>query len=504
MEYEVIQNIIKEQIEDKFGFEGLLDSTDQSSECSGYGKESCIKLLEGMLKGIPDIIRVFNPDKTILLFNESGYKFYKKNRDEVKGKRCFEILNKKERCEDCDVEKVIETKKMIRTEKYIPEFSKYMEYTCNPVLNKSGQVIFVVEQLRDITERKILANTIKESEERYRKIVNLSPEAIIITVDDKIVLANNQACRLVDEDYSRIIGASVYKYIHNDFIEILKKRIKHMEENRKSKYTFDYKIYRCDNSAIEVEVSSSYLTYKGKPAIQSIIRDITELKKNLNQAAKFQRKCLETTCPCPEKIKMESLYIPARTVSGDFFKMYKVNEDLVVGIVWDVSGKGITAALSVSAFLVLFGEAVLNSHDPQEIIKSLNKKIINHLEERYIAACCFSLDFKNNEAKVVGAGINQYAFQKCKDNPQELIVKGPFLGMFEDSVFDEHTICFESGDRFCFFTDGLDFIFDHEINYLKTHTITEFNLYLKNILNDMLTDGEGIKDDSTLIALEIE
>lgn len=504
MDDEVIQNIIGGQVQEKFGVEELIHSIVHSAEYSEYGGESCIKLLEGILKGIPDIVRVFNPDKTILLFNEAGYKFYKKNRDEVKGKRCFEILNKKERCKDCDVEKAIKTKLMVRNEKYIPEFNKYMEYTCNPVLDRKGEIIFVVEQLRDITDRKILVNTIKESEERYRKIVNLSPEAIIITVGDKIVLANNQACRLVGEEYSQLIGASVSKYVQDKSMEIIEKRIKYMKENKKAKCTFDYRIFRSDNSNIEIEVSSSYLTYKGKPAIQSIIRDITEMKKGLNQAAKFQTKWLETECPFPEKIRMESLYMPARTVSGDFFKIYKISEDLVVGILWDVSGKGITAALSVSAFLVLFGEAVLASHDPQDIVKNLNNKIINHLEERYIAACCFSLDFKKNKAKVVGAGINQYMFQKSESDPREMIIKGPFLGMFEDSVFDEQIISFESGDRFCFFTDGLDFILDNEINYLKSHTITEFKDYLMDCLVDLLNYKESLKDDSTIIALEIK
>jgi sigma-B regulation protein RsbU (phosphoserine phosphatase) len=296
----------------------------------------------------------------------------------------------------------------------------------------------------------------------------------------------------------------VFKYVPDESRETIKKRIKYMRESKNSKCTFDYRIFRCDNSSIEVEVSSSYLTYKGKPAIQSIIRDITEMKKGLNQAAKFQRKYLETACPFPEKIRMESLYMPARTVSGDFFKIYKISEELVIGILWDVSGKGITAALSVSAFLVLFGEAALASHDPQEIVKNLNKKIINHLEERYIAACCFSLDFKKNEAKVVGAGINQYVFQKSDSSPREMIIKGPFLGMFEDSVFDEQIVSFQSGDRFCFFTDGLDFILDNEINYLKSHTITEFKDYLRDFLVDLLNYKESLKDDSTLIALEIK
>lgn len=75
--------------------------------------------------------------------------------------------------------------------------------------------------------------------------------------------------------------------------------------------------------------------------------------------------------------------MPARTVTGDFFKIYKVNEDLAIGIVGDVSGKGITAALSVLAFFVLFREAILISYDPSEIVKILNKKNCQLLRQIY-------------------------------------------------------------------------------------------------------------------------
>jgi sigma-B regulation protein RsbU (phosphoserine phosphatase) len=486
--------------------ERLLDSTKYFTKFEVNMKNCTLDLLEGVLRGIPDIIKVFDSDNTILFFNEAGYNFYKKTRDEVRGKKCCEILNSKDSCENCDVEKVFKTKQMIKIEKYIPEFNRFMDCTYNPVLDNSGEIIFVVEQLKDVTEKKILANTIKESEERYRKIVNLSPEAIIIVVDNRIVLANHQACKLVGIEYSEVIGESIYKYIENECVKNIRKRIKQILEEKKGKSTFDHKIIRYDNSVVEVETSSSYLTYKGRPAIQAVIRNITEMKRALNQAAKFQKKNIENISPIPEKFEMESLYMPARTVSGDFFRIYKVNEDLAIGIVGDVSGKGITAALSVSAFFVLFREAILISYDPTEIVEILNKKIVNYLD-KYIAACCFSLDFKKNEVKIAGAGINQFMFQKSNCNSQEFIIKGPFLGMFEEGMFEEQVISFEKGDRFYFPTDGLEFIFnDNEIkeNYLKAHTITEFIPYLKNILNNIITDVGGLKDDSTLVALEIK
>ncbi|WP_411681526.1 PAS domain S-box protein [Clostridium thailandense] len=498
MEYELKSNELMEKI-----FFGSSKEIIKLVENDYY-----TRLLEGVLSGIPDIIRVFNPEsKTILFLNEAGYKFYNKTRDEVRNKKCYEILNRQEKCESCDVEKAIKLKHMIKTEKYVSEFNRFMECTCNPILGENGEVALVIEQLKDITEKKILVNTIKESEERYRKIVDLSPEAIVIAVENKIVLVNHQACKLVGIDYSRIIGESIYKYVDKEFLKIMHKRVKHILEEKKTKCVFDYKIVRYDNSSVDVEISSSYLTYKGKPAIQSVIRNITEIKRGLNGAAKFQKKYLNNTSPIPDKFKMDSLFMPARTVSGDFFRICKVNEDLAVGIVGDVSGKGITAALSVSAFFVLFHEAVLLSVDPSDIAYNLNKKIVDYLDDRHIAACCFSLDFRKNKAKVVGAGISQFLFQKNKCKPEEFIIRGPFLGMFEDSVFDEKIIYFEKGDRFYFPTDGLEFIFnDNEIkeNCFKAYTIAEFISYLSSILNNTVADIGGLKDDSTIVALEIK
>lgn len=340
---------------------------------------------------------------------------------------------------------------------------------------------------------------IKESEETYKQIVDLLPDATIITVDGKIVLANKEALKY----NNNLIGEKIDKYVP-DFIKTLNKRTSQILENKIKKTIFDYKVI-FDNDIIDLEISSSYIEYNEKPAILSIMRDITERKRELNSAAKMQKKILKKPHLFQNKAKIETLYIPAKTVSGDFFYVHKINDDLFIGMIGDVSGKGVTAALSISAFNVLFHEAVLSSQDPFEIVKNLNIKVANYLGERYVAVCCFSFDFKENKAKIVGAGINQFIYEDSHGYKLR-IVRGPFLGMFENTMFDEKIIHFQSGDKFYFFTDGLDFIFDNDNivgNYLKKFTINELKNNIEQLLNDMLTDVEGIKDDCTLLALEI-
>ena len=186
------------------------------------------KELHGILNGIPDLIKVYNTDYTISFFNEAGYSFYNKTPKEVKGKMCYEILGRKEKCIDCSFEEVMKTKQMIIKERYIPELNKFMDVCYNPVLDEEGNISFIVERLRDITEKKILDKTLQDSKEKYKQILNNFQDAIVIIVDNKIVLANYEACNLIRLDYSEIIDSNVYKYF---------------QEKEKKIYTKDLEIY---------------------------------------------------------------------------------------------------------------------------------------------------------------------------------------------------------------------------------------------------------------------
>jgi hypothetical protein len=117
------------------------------------------------------------------------------------------------------------------------------------------------------------------------------------------------------------------------------------------------------------------------------------------------------------------------------------------------------------------------------------------------------MDFKKKELKVVGAGINRFIYQKKGQKVEEKIVRGPFLGMFEDSDFSEEIINFESGDKVFFVSDGLDFIFDEDKivqTYMENVSISQFKAYIDEFLEDTRLDLGKLDDDSTMIAMEIK
>jgi hypothetical protein len=285
---------------------------------------------------------------------------------------------------------------------------------------------------------------------------------------------------------------------------MLHKRFRNIITNKKVKDISEYEFILSDRKTATLQISNSYISYRGKPAIISVLRDITDIKQELNKAAEFQRKTIQKDFPAGEFINIETVYVPANTISGDFYRIYKINENLIVGMIVDVRGKGISAALSISAFDVLCFQEIAITHEPMEIVKNLNKKLVNYYEENYIAVCCFSMDFKKKELKVVGAGINQFVFEREK--AEEKIAEGTFLGMFEDSEFSEQVISFDKGDKIYFFTDGLDFILDEDKvveKYMEDVGIKEFKNYINEFLEDTILEVGKLKDDSTMIAIEV-
>ncbi|NYC27517.1 PAS domain S-box protein [Clostridium saccharobutylicum] len=331
------------------------------------------KELNEILNGIPDVVKVYNPDYTISFFNDAGYKFYNIDAEDIKGKRCYEILGRTEKCIDCSCEEAVQKKKMIYKERYVQELNKFMDICYNPILDENGEIIYIVERLSDVTEKKVLQKSLEEREERYKAAINSIPDPVVVILDNIIVLANREACSLVNLDYDKLIGTNIFKHFPKKYVRSVHARYKRILAYKKMKDIVEYDFNHPNNKTANLQISHSYILYDGKPAIIAVIRDITEIRNELNKAAELQRKTLQNDFPAKEFIDINLVYVPANIVSGDFYRIYKINDELIIGMITDVRGKGISAALSISAFDVLCFQELQNTHEPIEIINNLNK-----------------------------------------------------------------------------------------------------------------------------------
>jgi len=111
-------------------------------------------LLEGILDNIPDIMGVKKPDLTVIRYNKAGYDFLKLLPEEVVGTKCFENLNRKVPCDPCATHEAVKKKRLVALEKYLPELDMHLNCRANPILSEDGHVLYTVELIRDITQRK--------------------------------------------------------------------------------------------------------------------------------------------------------------------------------------------------------------------------------------------------------------------------------------------------------------------------------------------------------------
>ncbi len=80
--------------------------------------------------------------------------------------------------------------------------------------------------LNYIREFKTMAQTVEESEKKYREVVENSPDAIIVHEAGKIVIINNESLRLMRlTSPSDLIGKSVLQFVHPDYREMVIERI---------------------------------------------------------------------------------------------------------------------------------------------------------------------------------------------------------------------------------------------------------------------------------------
>lgn len=162
----------------------------------------------------------------------------------------------------------------------------YWDWTLVPVLDDNGEVELLIFSLKDVTERKRAELALKESEEKYRSLVEFSPEAICVIVDEKVAFANTAALNLVKaRNTDELIGKKMWDFIHPDSVEDIANDIKKLLVENEKVPTREAKIIRLDGSTVDIEASSTSVTHERKQALLVIFRDISERKLQENRKA---------------------------------------------------------------------------------------------------------------------------------------------------------------------------------------------------------------------------
>jgi diguanylate cyclase (GGDEF)-like protein/PAS domain S-box-containing protein len=142
-----------------------------------------------------------------------------------------------------------------------------------PTIDNNGKFADFNSVLVDITDR-------KESEDRYRSLVEMSPDIIAVVSREKIEYMNEAGWNLLGAaGPNEIVGQSALKFVPTHIFRTIQNRVGSLERQENIKLRLEFHVKRLDGETIFVEMASTPILYEGRYAVQIVGKDITERKK---------------------------------------------------------------------------------------------------------------------------------------------------------------------------------------------------------------------------------
>jgi PAS domain S-box-containing protein len=163
-----------------------------------------------------------------------------------------------------------------------------IEVSRSPLATEEG--VLVSSAIRDITERKRAERELRESEDRYRDLVEALPDAIFVVSEEQIVFVNPSGVRLLGAQRpEQIVGKDLSKIIHPDSLASVRRRSRAAYQTGVAAPPMEHVLIALDGSSVEVESAAIPITWQGLPAIEAIARDIRERKRAEERLREYEK-----------------------------------------------------------------------------------------------------------------------------------------------------------------------------------------------------------------------
>lgn len=141
-------------------------------------------------------------------------------------------------------------------------------------------MIAISEHVSIAIERARIYSELAESEERYRSLVEVSPEAILVHAEGKFVYANAAGMELMKAKSNEdLIGREIKDFIPAEVRDVVIERVRQIQEDGQYAPQIESKMYTVEKTLVEVNVSGGPLVYRGIPATQIIMHNISARKR---------------------------------------------------------------------------------------------------------------------------------------------------------------------------------------------------------------------------------
>ncbi len=189
---------------------------------------------------------------------------------------------------------------------------QYLRWELRPWRNSRGGVGGIVIFTEDITERKLAETALRESESRFRSLIEGAPEAIFVQTDGVFQYVNRAMMRLVGASRAEdLLGQPVLDRVAPEFHDLVRERIRDGTERRTVSSPAEQEYVSLDGSRVAVETTAVAVRFRGQDAHLVFVRDISARRKSEAERASLEAQLRQAQ-------KMESVGRLAGGVAHDF------------------------------------------------------------------------------------------------------------------------------------------------------------------------------------------
>jgi predicted ester cyclase len=274
------------------------------------------------------------------------------------------------------------------------------------------------------------------------------------------------------------------------------------------------RINRIVEGKITDEWSEGSLLEMLLPSFEREIRARERVEQDLRVARSIQQASLPKEVPELEGWRIAPYYQPAREVGGDFYDLFELEEGQVGAVVGDATGKGMPAALVVSAASSMLRAVAqaFHSSSPGEVLSRVNEALVARIPPNMFVTCFYAiLDPESGSLTYANAG--HHLPYLCRNGEaEELRARGMPLGLMPGMSYEEKETILQAGEAALLYSDGLVEAHDSKgemfgfprLRELVAEHAEERGLgeFLMEELYSFVGEGWEQEDDITLLTLK--
>jgi serine phosphatase RsbU (regulator of sigma subunit)/predicted ester cyclase len=239
------------------------------------------------------------------------------------------------------------------------------------------------------------------------------------------------------------------------------------------------------------------------------------VEHELRVARRIQQASLPKEVPKLEGWQLSPFYQPAREVGGDFYDFHFLSDGRVGLVVGDATGKGVPAALVVTATYSMLRAVAqaLGSFSPGQVLAQVNETLLARIPQNMFVTCFYAiLDPNSASLSYANAGHDLPYLRRRGGYAEELRARGMPLGLMSRMSYEEGEASLREGDSVLFYSDGLVEAHDPEgemfgfprlrarvAEHAEERPLREF---LMEELYSFVGEGWEQEDDITLLTLK--